>query len=181
MIHKVIMSHHAEFVTAIDRAMRSPRANRGLRQRKSQVLLTAMTAEDAPAANLAVLSLVTTSLVIFLFSSLAGCSTHGDRPEVAPVEGTVALDGQPLVDATVVFHPDQGKISMAKTDENGHYELVYLRDIKGAKLGHHRVEITTWTEQTRQERLPPKYHSQTELEADVGEGQNTHNFDLQST
>ena len=121
-------------------------------------------------------SLGISSLVIL--HVVTGCSTRGDRPELGPVEGTVTLDGQPLAGATVIFHPDKGKISMAKTDDNGHYELVYLRDIKGAKLGHHRVEITTWTEQTRRERLPPRYHSHTELEAEVGERKNRFDFNL---
>ena len=108
----------------------------------------------------------------------AGCYARSDRPELAPVAGAITLEGQPLVGATVVFHPDEGKVSRAKTDENGHYEMVYLREIVGAKLGHHKVKITTLSEETRKERLPPKYHQQTELEAVVDEGPNEFDFDL---
>ena len=90
------------------------------------------------------------------------------------------LDGAPLAGATVVFHPQQGKVSRGKTDAEGHYQLVYLRDIMGAKLGKHRVAITTWTEETRQERLPARYHSRSQLAADVKDESNVFNFDLQS-
>ena len=110
----------------------------------------------------------------------SGCSSKGDRPELAPVAGTVTLDGKPLARATVVFHPEIGKVSRAKTNDDGHYQLVYLRDIMGAKLGEHMVSITTWTEEDRRERLPPRYHQQSELKAEVTDGKNTFDFDLSS-
>ena len=114
------------------------------------------------------------------FLAITGCWSKSDRPELAPVQGKVTLDGDPLVGASIVFHPQQGKVSRAKTDAEGRYELVYLRDIMGAKLGEHRVAITTWTEETRQERLPLRYHSRSELSAVVKDEPNEFNFTLES-
>jgi len=105
-----------------------------------------------------------------LFLAASGCG-QGDRPDLAPVEGTVMLDGNPLARATVVFRPTEGKDSRAITDANGHYELFYLRDIKGAIPSGHTVRITTATEDAPQERLPDRYHRNTVLTAEVKAGE----------
>lgn len=111
---------------------------------------------------------------------LAGCGAT-DRPDLAEVQGTVTLDGKPLAGATVVFEPTEGgRASRGQTDAQGKYELIYLRDIKGAKIGPHRVSITTASEENLTERLPAKYHRQTTLSAQVDQGENTCNFDLKS-
>ncbi|MEA1951801.1 MAG: hypothetical protein U9N87_10480, partial [Planctomycetota bacterium] len=73
-----------------------------------------------------------------------------------------------------------GKQSYAKTDAAGRYELIYLRDIKGAKVGPHKVIITTAAERSPQERLPACYNRQTTLTAQVEPGANTVDFDLKS-
>jgi len=109
-------------------------------------------------------------LAVVLFAIALGCG-GSDRPDLAEVEGTVTLDGVPLPGARIEFKPAQGKISSATTDENGHYELVYLRDIKGAVPGKHTVTITTASEHQPEERLPPRYHRETELTADVKPGE----------
>ncbi len=111
---------------------------------------------------------------------MAGCSDDG-RPAMAPVEGVITLDGQPLEGATVVFQPPQGKSSHGQTDANGHYELIYLRDIRGALLGTHSVTITTATEMQPQERLPDCYHRRTELTAEVASGGGEFDFALHSS
>lgn len=118
-------------------------------------------------------------LVAAVMLIAAGCG-RGDRPELAPVEGTVTLDGQALPLATLVFQPETGKSSRAVTDEAGHYELVYLRDIKGAIPGSHTVTITTATEEQPEERLPARYNTQTELVAEVEPGGSSIDFDLTS-
>jgi hypothetical protein len=110
-----------------------------------------------------------------------GCQ-RSSRPETAAVSGVVTLDGTPLPGATVVFIPQQAaaKSSRAITDTAGHYELAYLRDIKGAVLGKHEVRITTRTEQRPVERLLPKYNSRSVLTADVVVGGVTKDFELKS-
>jgi len=71
-----------------------------------------------------------------------GCG--GGNPNVAPVTGTVTLDGQPLADATVLFNPmgEEGSFSSGGTDANGKYELTYSADQKGAWIGQHTVIIS---------------------------------------
>ena len=76
----------------------------------------------------------------------------GYAPKLAPVTGTVKIDGKPLVGAEVWFHPEQkqkdakGKphkvsSSFGKTDASGRFELTYSEDHKGAAIGKCRIEI----------------------------------------
>jgi hypothetical protein len=110
---------------------------------------------------------------------LLGCG-QGDRPPLGTVKGVVTLDGKPLADAAVRFLPiTPVRASMSMTDSNGRYELIYIRDIMGAAVGEHRVEITTESAGTA-EKLPAQYHSKTTLTAKVEPGVNEINFDLQS-
>jgi len=114
-----------------------------------------------------------------LLAALVGCSGD-DRPPLGAVEGVVTLDGAPLADATVVFQPEQGRASRGRTDQQGHYELVYLRDVRGAVVGRHTVAITTATELSPTERLPACYNAQTRLKQEVKPGANQIDFPLQS-
>lgn len=137
------------------------------------------------------LSIPVSGNCIFLLSLLiAGCSqTPQDMPEIAPVTGTVLLDGKPLPYATVVFQPDEGRSSNGQTDAEGHYELLFNKDSMGAELGSHKVYITTYREfdnpdnpnqKATPELLPSKYNSKTELTATVEPGDNEISFDLKS-
>jgi len=117
----------------------------------------------------------------------AGCG--GGGPELAPVEGTVTLDGTPLPAATVVFQPQGlGSPSSGITDEEGHYELLYAVNRQGAMIGRHTVRITTYAQGRADEngeptftpeRVPPRYNSQTELTREVEPGGNTFDFLLE--
>jgi len=117
----------------------------------------------------------------------AGCG--GGGPELAPVEGTVTLDGTPLPAAHVVFQPQgPGSPSSGITDENGHYELLYALDREGAMVGRHTVRITTYAQGRADEngeptftpeRVPPRYNSQSELVREVESGSNTFDFPLE--
>lgn len=108
----------------------------------------------------------------------AGCG-RGDRPDLGRVHGVVTLDGQPLAEAYVQFDPGAVRGSTGVTDADGRYELVYIRDIKGAAVGEHTVRITTGTE-TDPEILPPRYHAQTTLRETVTSGRNEIDFALTS-
>ena len=61
--------------------------------------------------------------------AVVGCSGNG-RPALGHVEGEVTLDNKPLANATVSFKPQTGKRSVGITNQGGHYELFYIRDIK---------------------------------------------------
>lgn len=116
---------------------------------------------------------------------LIGCGeAHTGRPDLGMVQGTVTLDGTPVEGALVTFIPQDGRPSYGVSDADGHYELIYIREIRGAALGLHQVQITTVDRSDRgvpfKELFPAKYHSKTELNADVKPGKNTINFDLES-
>ncbi len=111
----------------------------------------------------------------------AGCG-DGDRPDLAPVHGRVTLDGQPLASARLEFQPTgPWRTSMGLTDAAGNYELIYIRDERGAAVGTHRVRITTvGRAEGEAEIVPAKYNEQTELQREVARGENAIDFKLQS-
>ena len=121
--------------------------------------------------------------VIAMLVCLAGCGGP-EHPEVGRVSGVVTLDGQPLAEATVMFQPTNGRASIATTDSAGKYSLIYLDGVPGAKLGAHTVIIRTeipgedGQPPIAKEKLPKKYHENTELTAEVKRGSNTFNFEL---
>ena len=114
-----------------------------------------------------------------------GCGSR-DGPKVGNVTGKVTLDGKPFAGALVTFMPEKGRSSTGRTNADGNYELRYTFERAGAEVGKHIVRITTAAaSETKesalvQERLPAKYHRDTELKAEVKTGRNTLNFDLTS-
>ena len=67
---------------------------------------------------------------------MAGCGGSPDGPEMAPISGTVMLDGKPLVGAEVFFVAN-GFEGYGKTKESGQYSLV-----RGAPVGECKVYIS---------------------------------------
>lgn len=109
-----------------------------------------------------------------------GCADQSGLPELGKVQGRVTLDGQPLADVGVIFTPENGRASRARTDANGNYELNYLRDIRGAVLGTHTVAIVSVVEVPDQNVVPSQYGRQSELKREVQPGDNQFNFELKS-
>ena len=71
---------------------------------------------------------------------LSGCGGKGVK--LGEVSGQVTFNGEPLPKAVVAFEPlGGGRPSIGQTDDQGRYELIYLRDIRGALVGKHRVKI----------------------------------------
>ena len=135
--------------------------------------------------------------------ALCGCGSGDDRPELGQVTGTITMDGKPLVGTTVVFAPDNGRPARGKTDAEGKYELTYIGQTLGAKIGHHRVEIAPNEEGEDEAEIeaatagesvatskppvtpkkigvPARYNVNTVLEADVKAGENVFDFKLES-
>lgn len=116
--------------------------------------------------------------------SLLGCGGGADgTPELGEVTGVVTLDGRPLPKAQVEFAPASGRPSSGETAEDGRYTLQYTADHAGAVVGAHSVKISTGGYGDAgpiDEKLPPRYHAETELKADVKPGNNEINFDLLS-
>lgn len=122
-------------------------------------------------------------LGIFL-GCILGCD-KGDLPDLAPVSGTVTLDGKPLANKEVIFAPENGRPSIGRTDENGKYELKYTVEIEGAIIGQHAVKISTPLPEGGnyagyKESVPKKYNVESTLKEEVTSGRNTKNFDLTS-
>lgn len=125
----------------------------------------------------------------------AGCAGSN----VAPVSGTVTLNGKPLAHATVVFQPlgddkNPGPGSTGTTDANGRYSLSGMTTgAAGALVGKHRVSITAYegdvegessapnatNKVIRKALVPAEYNVQTRLTFDVPRGGSTSaDFDL---
>lgn len=132
---------------------------------------------------------VLSGVLILLSISFGGCS-QGETPPLASVHGVVKYQGVPLPHAFVEFIPENGRPSVGETEEDGHYQLRYTSTQNGALLGHHHVRITTGRPTSGgegdepsipavQEKLPEKYHSRSELSANVVVGTNEINFNLQ--
>lgn len=133
-------------------------------------------------------------LLIFMGLLMTGCySSVGDRPELGEVTGVVTLDGRPLPNANVMFHPNSeegGRRSIGVTDESGRYELMYMQGadtVYGAKLGDHIVAISTQRDEDdpkggSKESVSNRYRGRdSELKATVKKGRNDDvNFELTS-
>jgi hypothetical protein len=123
--------------------------------------------------------------ILAMLVCLVGCNKP-EHPDVGRVSGVVTLDGQPLSEATVMFQPAEGRGSVATTDTAGKYSLTYLDGVPGAIIGQHKVIIRTeipgedGQPPIKKEKLPKRYHDNTELTADVKAGSNTVDFPLTS-
>lgn len=138
----------------------------------------------------------TTAMAVVVLN-LAGCGSSSDRPELGQVTGTITLDGEPLKGIAVVFFPDNGRPARDTTDSEGKYELTYIRETKGTKVGHNRVEVAPDEEggedegendeapakpaaKSKKPKIPARYNTKSELEADVKPGVNVFDFKLES-
>lgn len=130
----------------------------------------------------------------FLLLLSTGCGGQKLRDGFADVHGTVTLDKEPLANAQVEIVTDKGT-SFARTDAAGHYVAEYSTGLKGAGKGSARVRIRTNVvypgEDTTQlkvdaktgdfkkeELLPPKYNSKTELKIEITDDGAPYNFEL---
>lgn len=143
----------------------------------------------------------TSSLILGLMATFVGCAPS-DQPDLGQVTGRITLDDQPLVGVGVVFQPENGRPARGQTDQEGNYELTYIRNTKGAKVGKNRVEIAPSEEGESESEdsqsdesagsparkpsksgkplVPPRYNIKSELSAEVKPGKNTFNFSLES-
>jgi len=143
------------------------------------------------------MKLLETAKVIFFLTIIcivgSGCggSQASDQPNLGSVTGTVTMGGIAIPGAMVIFSPEKGRSSMGTTDSEGKYEMVYVIDTKGAKLGNHKISITTAPEgnseeprdeagATFKETIPAKYNTNTTLTEMVKEGDNVFDFELTS-
>jgi hypothetical protein len=104
-------------------------------------------------------------------------------PDVAPVTGTVTLNGEPLAGASVVFQSESGHSAMGTTDSTGSYQLTAPGNQKGAVIGLNKVKINSQLDAPPgpnwKDPIPARYNSASELSAQVNPGKNSFNFALE--
>src|SRR5207248_8852791 len=113
---------------------------------------------------------------------VAGCGDSG--PKMYPVSGTVTFDDQPIPEGDIVFLPEEKQFGPdAGKIKDGKYAF-------RAKGGKKKVQIQAsrlipgkkgpMGEPAREDYIPPRYNTKTELTADVGSGTSEFNFNLKS-
>lgn len=124
-----------------------------------------------------------------LLLPLAFCLVTGCGPSTGTISGSVTIDGKPLDSGVISFVPaEEGSTPATANIAAGKYQLSTTTGKKIVQIsapivvGKRKeyegpdaplVEIT-------EERLPPKYNSQTELNIEVKAGANTQDFSLTS-
>jgi hypothetical protein len=112
--------------------------------------------------------------------AIAGCG-RSDLPELGRVRGTVTLDGKPLPNAAVGFYPvSGGRQALAIIDNDGKYDLTFVRGANGAKTGINEVTVFWPDGSEPTATIPAKYDKQSELKFDVKPGKNTFDIKMES-
>jgi hypothetical protein len=118
--------------------------------------------------------------IVCVASVLVFCGCGRSGPDLAPVSGRVTLNGQPVENIKVMFHPDGAKSpSLGRTDKDGEYLLRYKRGVEGGTVGWNVVRLQTVTEVTHgRQQVPEKYVSGSDLRREVKAGKNQFDFEL---
>jgi hypothetical protein len=141
------------------------------------------------------ISTVHVGLMVLL--GIVGCGGGSDfTPTLAPVTGTITVDGAPAEGLTVTFEPQidnanskqksiVGKSSVGTTDATGKYELSYSGGGKGAIVGKHLVRVASVESQGADAppakfKIPATYNEQSGRIEDVKEGPNTFDLDIKT-
>jgi hypothetical protein len=119
---------------------------------------------------------------IILCWSQGGCGGSANLPPTAPAEGIVLLDGEPLTDVELVFHPEKGPSATGRTDPKGAFTMS-LNGKPGAVPGKSKVTFSVVTKATMStnpaalaelaqlsQRVPEKYRqiTTTDITVDLG-------------
>jgi hypothetical protein len=123
-------------------------------------------------------------LLLPLIVCLWGCS-RGDGLTIAPVEGKIVMNGQPLPNVGVTFLPNgAGPSASGNTNELGEFKLRTAEPGDGAVVGGHKVVLGRAQEgrpKPGSATIPNKYGSPTttDLSVEVVAGKtNTFTFEL---
>ncbi len=86
------------------------------------------------------------SITLFAVCLFAGCGGE-PKPTLIPASGTLTINGKPAGDIMVQFVPNvldekiNAPMSQALTDAQGNFELVTMKNEKGAYPGEHKVTL----------------------------------------
>jgi hypothetical protein len=123
-----------------------------------------------------------TGLTCSLLILLAGCGRSWSLND--KVEGTLKLDGTPVPNVFIQFLPDdpkaQGPASTARTDSQGHFELICDNGKSGAVVGQHNVVIIKGVgdSQASSPVIPAVYTLALKTPLQVEVTASEHNYDL---
>lgn len=122
--------------------------------------------------------------LVVIAGCMIGCG-QSSGPELAWVEGDVTFNGSPATFAIIEFQPEgKGSPSVGFADENGHYQLQFSQNRRGATVGRHTVRITFDDDPSPDSpppiQVPARYNTQSELKVEVKRGSNDHDFDLRA-
>jgi hypothetical protein len=84
--------------------------------------------------------LLSTFVVAFALSAVIGCGGSDHLP-LAPVTGTVMLDGQPLPEGRILFRPDAGRAGRGKVENGVIVQAATYGINDGLVLGRHKIAI----------------------------------------
>ncbi len=133
----------------------------------------------------AIRNIIAAAFITSVMTGLAGCNTS--EFALAPVSGTVTVDGQPLKNGYIGFDPiakegsiNAGRPSEAQTDEEGNFTLKTVDDVPGAVVATHKVWIKTKPRTSLgPDKIPAKFNMNTELKYEVPSGGTSDaNFDI---
>lgn len=118
---------------------------------------------------------------------LAGCfGPPALKYDMIPVEGTITLEGDPLVAAEVMFDSADGPRGFGTTDDSGRFTVTTRQFGAGLPAGTYRVMIAG-SEQTRVApsgrpvKLSPRYRESGVGKATIAAGAGPLIFDLKKT
>jgi len=130
------------------------------------------------------ISVIALSAILLVASGCGGV-------EIAPVSGTITVDGQPAGPGVIIFLPVNSKekirSAMAQFGDDGRYELTTLKTSDGAAIGKHRVIIQSPSNEsaqaTQRAAIPFLYADPqvSGLTAQVEQGSQTIDFPLTSS
>lgn len=128
-------------------------------------------------------------IVTLAMALLAGCGKNAAGPERGAVHGKVTANGQAIAKGRIAFVP--ADLSTGSSWETSIADGQYTSEKVGPIVGKCRIEIRASRQATSGpqaaegdwkssyvEAIPPRYNSQSKLEADVKSGDNTFDFEL---
>jgi hypothetical protein len=83
----------------------------------------------------------TSEFVALTMLCFAGCGRPSYELEVAPVSGTVTLDGKPLPSGYVVVPTSKGRMASGEIQPDGSFVLTTYEKGDGAQVGTHPVVV----------------------------------------
>lgn len=88
------------------------------------------------------------------------------------------MDGVPLEGVIINFRPDEGRTATCETDSKGYYDLIYVYQVNGAKVGPNTVSFVWPTGVEGKKGIPAKYGEKSDIKVEVKSGSNKFDFDI---